>query len=600
MNTPGGRLPVPVRAGAQLTVLPPRYGPELPPYPGLDGFPPAEGWGVGVGAGSLASGDGGPPTRPGLGPPPRPGPPSSARNAVVMATGTTLSRLTGFVRVLAVIWVLGGSKLSDAYNLANTLPNLFYDLLLGGVLSATLLPVLMQALTKRALSAADDDDDAVSAVVTFLAVVLLVGTGIFWLAAPLLMHLYLALASGPVAGSERALATSWLRYFSPQLLFIGLTAIANALLNARRRFGAVAFSPVVANVVTIVALVVADRMVSVPSVGNYRADTTAVAVVGLGTTAGYVLQFAAQLPALARCKLHLRPRWRPSDPALRTIARLSGWTVGVVLANQVSFSVTAILANIKGGNLSAYTYAYTFMQLPYAVVALSVAYAVAPDLAHLWSQGLREQFAARVSYAMKVVVLLLLPVGVGYCLLAHPIVAVLSAHGHETLRNAALTGSLLAIFALGLPGFSAFVLLMRAFQSQQETRPMFWLYLVENGLTVVAAVGLYPLFGVRGLAGAWIGCYTLALPLVWRKLGQTAPVSVPAGWFSRLILATGVMAAVVSLILRALPAAHMLVLELGRLVLVTAAGVGVFWAAASFFGITELGALGARLRSMCR
>ena len=161
-----------------------------------------------------------------------------------MAAGTTLSRASGFARILAVAWVLGQARLADAYNLANTVPNTIYDLLLGGVLSATLLPVLMEALTRRR---ADKDDETVPAVVSFLTLMLLATTGIFWLAAPEIIRLFLLRATGSEVPGYRDLATTWLRYFTPQLFFIGLTTITTALLNARRRFVAVAFSPVLAN-----------------------------------------------------------------------------------------------------------------------------------------------------------------------------------------------------------------------------------------------------------------------------------------------------------------------------------------------------------------
>ena len=205
--------------------------------------------------------------------------------------------------------------------------------------------------------------------------------------------------------------------------------------------------------------------------------------------------------------------------------------MGAVVANQISFTLVSILANSKGGNLSAFMYAYTFMQLPYAIIAVSIAYAVAPDLAELWNSGDREGFASRVSYAMRITVVLILPGGVGYTLLARPAILLVLAHGHLSASSAALTGSLLGIFALGLPGFSAYLLLMRAFQSKQDTRSMFWLYVAENALTVVAALALYPLWGVRGLAAAWIGAYTLVLPVASR-LHKSANVVLLPRWFS--------------------------------------------------------------------
>lgn len=551
-----------------LTVLPPLgLFPVLQPEPG----PPRPTVGPGLGAKTG----------------------SSTRNAGVMAAGTTLSRVSGFARLLAVGWVLGQGHLADAYNGANTVPNIIYELLLGGVLSATLLPVLMQLLDR---GDGPDADEGVPAVVSFITVVLLVATAAFWLGAPSIIHFYLSGAKGNGAGAERALATTWLRFFAPQLLFIGLIAVTTALLNARRRFGSVAFSPVLANVVTIVALVIADHMVPHSSVTAYRGDAVAVTVVGIGTTAGYLVQLLAQLPALLRARVPLRLVWRPRHPALRTIARLSGWTAGSVAANQASFLFVSVMAFRGGGNFSAFSYAYAFMLLPHAVVAVSIAYVVAPDLAELWSRGERSGFAARASYAVRVTLVLLLPGGVGYALVARPAVVLALAHGHLASASADLTGSLLVIFALGLPGFSTYLLIMRAFQSMQDTRSMFWLYLLENTLTVIAALALYSPLGLRGLVIAWIGSYTLALPIAWWRLRKSAPVHVAASWWVRAVGATSVMAAVAAGLLKVLPATQSALLSAGRICAVVVVGAVVFVLSARVLGIRELAGLRARYR----
>jgi len=512
-----------------------------------------------------------------------------------MAVGTTLSRLSGFGRVLAVAWVLGQGTLSDAYNQANTVPNTIYELLLGGVLSATLLPVLMQSLGRHDRH---EDDDAVPAVVCFLTVVLIVATLLFWLCAPAVIDFYfLAKHPGAQTSAEKALATAWLKLFTPQLLFIGLITLTTALLNARRRFAAVAFSPVVANVVTIAALVVADRLLPHGTVGAYRKDTTALAVVGIGTTAGYLAQLLAQLPAIFRAGIPLRLRWLPSHQALRTIGRLSGWTLGAVVANQVSFTLVTVLFLRTGGNFSAFSYAYAFMLLPHAVLAVSIAYAVAPDLAELWSNGERERFASRMSQAVRVTVLLVVPAGVGYALVARPVVVLALAHGNFAAPSAHLTWVLLAIFALGLPGFSTYLLLMRAFQSKQDTRSMFWLYVLENTITVVAAAAAYPAFGARGLTAAWIGGYTLALPFAWWRLRESARVTVAANWWAKVFAATGVMAGAVWVVLRLVPAPSSVALSALRLCLVIGAGGAVFYTSARLLRTSELTGLMARHRS---
>jgi putative peptidoglycan lipid II flippase len=189
---------------------------------------------------------------------------------------------------------------------------------------------------------------------------------------------------------------------------------------------------------------------------------------------------------------------------------------------------------------------------------------------------------------------------VGYALLAHPAAVLALAHGHLSATSAGFTGTVLAVFALGLPGFSAYLLLMRAFQSKQDTRSMFWLYVGENALTVVAALALYPVAGVKGLAGAWIGSYTVTLPFAWRRLHKSAPITWSGGWLTRVLVATGAMAAVVYLVLQAIPGPHSTVLSAARLVLVSVVGAAVFIVVAKALGVEELSALRARSRALAR
>ena len=170
-----------------------------------------------------------------------------------MASGTLLSRLTGFARVLALVYAFRLTRLADIYNLANTAPNILYDLVLGGVLSATLVPVFVDWFGR------DEEEGwrAVSAVVTAITVTLAVLTAVFWLLAPAIIRLYLVLDHSPGGADQRALGTTLLRLFAPQLFLLGGIALTTALLNARRRFFVPAYSPVLNNLVTIAAIVAA-------------------------------------------------------------------------------------------------------------------------------------------------------------------------------------------------------------------------------------------------------------------------------------------------------------------------------------------------------
>src|SRR4051794_20098793 len=174
-------------------------------------------------------------------------PPSLGRSAVVMAIGTTLSRVTGLGRLVAMAYALGvtESRLADSYNIANTMPNVIYELILGGVLTSVFIPVLVEELRKRR----DDDAwDSVSALVTTSIVVVVALSVVGVVAAPWIIRLFTFRLSGAERAEQQALATFFLRFFAPQIAFYGIAAIAGGLLNAHDRFAVPMFAPILNNV----------------------------------------------------------------------------------------------------------------------------------------------------------------------------------------------------------------------------------------------------------------------------------------------------------------------------------------------------------------
>lgn len=509
--------------------------------------------------------------------------------------------------------------LSDAFNYANGIPNIVYDLLLGGILSATLIPVFVEALDGKIGRATDKgreeggDSHAVSAIMTTIALALLVVSGILWLAAPAIIHFYLVLSPSSTGGAERALATRLLRWFSPQVFFLGTTVASTALLNARRRFGAAASSPVINNLIAIAALlatkVAADHVLSArgqSSIGlldSFGRDGRAVFILGAGTTVGYAIQLIVQLPAQRRLGLHLRPVWDPLHPAVRRVAALSSWLVGVVLTNQASLALVMILAGRTDGGVTAYQFGYQFFQLPYALIAVSVASAIMPDLAQRWSARQKVAFERQFITGLRVTLAALVPVALVYMAVAGPFIQLAIHHGAVSAAGAHLVTRTLVFFAIGLPGFSAFFLLMRAFQAMQDARTMFVIYVMENILTVIAAVALDPILGVPGLALAWVGPYLIAsLYAVARLRGRVGPLG---GWLTvraliRICVASAVTVAAaiaVGLPLRHLDSDPMLVL---RLILQSGVAGVVYVGLARFLGIRELRPLTARLAALRR
>jgi putative peptidoglycan lipid II flippase len=197
------------------------------------------------------------------------------------------------------------------------------------------------------------------------------------------------------------------------------------------------------------------------------------------------------------------------------------------VANQVAlFVILALAVQAQGdGPVSSWTYAYAFMQMPFAVVAVSVMSAVTPDLARSWALQDRDAFRRRFTAGLRAVLSVILPAAVGMLILAKPAVALLLGHGAAQPGQTADTGAALAILAAGLPGFCTFLFVVRALQSMQRTKVAFWLYLVENGINIVLAVVLVHPMGVRGLAVSLAVAYTLA---------AVAGVAVLRGWLGNL------------------------------------------------------------------
>jgi putative peptidoglycan lipid II flippase len=434
-----------------------------------------------------------------------------------MAVGTVLSRVTGFGRVAALAYALGFVRLTDAYNLANTTPNIVYELVAGGVLSATLVPVFVERLSTR------DRDEAwraVSAVATLAAAVLAVLSVAFALAAPWVIRLYTFRVGGAEGRTQHAVATDLLRMFAPQVLLYGLITVATAVLQARRRFLATAASPVLNNLVVIAVLLAFPHVARGRTLDAVVHDPAALALLGLGTTAGVAVQAGALWPALRRAGARLRPRWDPRHEAVRAVVRLSGWTFGYVAANQVALWVVLALANGRAGDVAAYQSAYLFFLLPHGVLAVSVMTALLPELAERWSVGDTAGFGDRLSLGLRVIVGLLIPVGALYAVLARPVIRLLLLHGNLSAASADTTATVLAVFAGGLPAFSAYLLCVRAYQAIQDTRAAFGLYAVENGANIALAFALYGRFGVAGLAGAYGIAYGIGTVVALWRLGR--------------------------------------------------------------------------------
>ena len=468
------------------------------------------------------------------------------RNTAVMSVGTTLSRVTGFLRLSAMAYALGitETRLADAYNIANITPNIVYELALGGILSSVFVPVFVQWLQSRGREAAWDVARRVLGIAAVsLSIISILGIAL----APWIIRLYTVGVPDGQRQVVEELASFFLRWFMPQIVFYGIGAVATGLLNAHRRFAVPMFAPILNNLIVIATFLTFAAM-SHPGQAVLATGPQKL-VLAVGTTLGVMAMTVALWPSLRR--LGFRFRWRPGwmDEAVIRIGHLAKWVVVYVVANQLGYLVVLILAARVKGGYTAYAAAFMLFQLPHAIFVVSVFTALLPALSSRWVDGDRQAFRELLARGIRWTAVIVVPAALGYLVLAVPIVRLLLQHGVAGPRSTDLVAGILVFFSLGLFSFSTFQLLLRAYYSMQDTRTPALVNIAAVGLNVVVDL-LFILvlgMGVRGLALGHATAYTFGsialLGLIRRRLGGLDGRRIVSG-LSRTFLAAGITAAV--------------------------------------------------------
>jgi putative peptidoglycan lipid II flippase len=529
----------------------------------------------------------------------RPPEPSLARSTALMATGTLLSRITGLLRVTVLVATLGvgESRLADVYNVANTTPNIIYELVLGGILSSIFVPVFVEVRNTRGQRQAWH---VARATMTIAIAGLGLLAGITMLAAPWIIRLYVHSGSPAERAEAIELGGQLLAMFMPQIVFYGVGAVMTGLLNAHRRFGVPMFAPILNNLVVIAVGLTFHALVGqqVPQVGEVT--TGQKLLLGLGTTAGVVAMTMVQWPFLRRIGFRFHFVWNWRDRAIRKMATLSAYTVGYVVTNQLGYLLVPVLAYGVRGGYTAYTTAFIFFQLPHGVFAVSVMTALLPPLSEYAVARDWAAFRATMARGIRLTAAVLLPAALGYLALAGPIVRLLLEHGVVTEASTSLLVPVLMVFVLGLVPFSTFQLVLRAFYALQDTRTTFRVNLVSVGVNVVVDLLLFNLLPQRwkipGLAFGHVSSYTvgsaLLLYLLSRRIGGLEGSRI-LGAVGRMLVAGLVMVAATLLVARGVAAA--IDPGLGRDLVTVVAGVtvgaGTYLAVARLLRVEELALL---------
>jgi putative peptidoglycan lipid II flippase len=440
------------------------------------------------------------------------------RSNVVVAAGTTLSRITGLLRVIVLGYAVGRSALADTYLAGNETPNIVYELLLGGVLSATLVPLFTSFLER------DDTEagiEAQNAVITVTLAALAVITAVACLAAPWVFGLYTLNVENVDPELLQQVGTMLTRVFLVQIFFYGATGLATAALNARRRFFAAAWAPILANLVIIVSFLSLPRRTW--QLGDVITNDRLRWTLAFGSTAGIAAMALVLVPALRNAGVQFRPVFNLRHPAIRRLLTMSLWTLGYVVSNQIVIVVVRNLSEPGTGGLTAYFLAFTFFVLPHGLLAMSIATTFVPEMARAVGRRDRSRFVATSSLGVRMIAMLTVPAAMVLFVLRRPLIGLMLQRGEFTALDALVTSRALAGFALGLTGFSVYLFALRGFYAHQDTRTPFVINAGQCVLNIVIALLLYGRWGVLGLGAAFALSYVIAGLWALRILSYKVP-----------------------------------------------------------------------------
>jgi len=460
-------------------------------------------------------------------------------SSAVMAAGTMVSRLSGVIRGLLLAAALGNALHADVFNIANTIPNMLYILLAGGVFNAVLVPQLVRSMRNDE----DGGEAYTNRVVTLAALFLFFVSVALVIAAPLVMRIFVDSDwNGADMAAQREALVSFARYCLPQVFFYGMFVLVGQILNARGSFGPMMWAPIANNVISVAVLIV--YLVAFgpakDTCGGFTSHQEL--LLGLGSTAGIVVQFLILLPYLRRAGFRFRPRFDFRGTGLGHTLRLGVWTVLFVVVNQIAYTVVVRLASsgtasaagaaascasgatAEATGYTVYSSAFLIMMVPHSIVTVSLATAVLPRLSSYAAEGNLRDLAAGLAETLRTTLALIIPFVVVLPVIATEVSQLLFGYGatQGTFANFAPS---IALFAPGLMFFTVHYLVLRGFYSIERTRTVFWVQCAVAVTNIVLAVILVGQTSAKFTSPALVLAYTgsyavgsLASYLILRRL----------------------------------------------------------------------------------
>ncbi|TDT28624.1 putative peptidoglycan lipid II flippase [Streptomyces sp. BK208] len=446
------------------------------------------------------------------------------KSSAVMAAGTMVSRLTGFVRSALIVSALGVGLLGDTFQVAYQLPTMIYILTVGGGLNSVFVPQLVRAMK--------DDEDGGEAYANRLLTLVMVALGALTLITVLAAPLLIRLLSNPVASDPAAneVGITFVRYFLPSIFFMGLHVVMGQVLNARGRFGAMMWTPVLNNIVIIVTLGMfiwvygtaessGMKVTSIPPEGER--------LLGIGVLLGLIVQSLAMIPYLRETGFRLRLRFDWRGHGLGKAITLAKWTVLFVLANQAGAMIVIQLSTaagkaspVDGTGFAAYANAQLIWGLPQAIITVSLMAALLPRISRSAAEEDGGAVRDDISQGLRTTAVAIVPVSFAFVALGIPMCTLM--FGSSGTSEATNMGYMLMAFGLGLIPYSVQYVVLRAFYAYEDTRTPFYNTVIVAVVNAAASGLCYLLlpsrWAVVGMAASYGLAYVIGVGVAWRRL----------------------------------------------------------------------------------
>ncbi|CAM5732325.1 lipid II flippase MurJ [Streptomyces badius] len=446
------------------------------------------------------------------------------KSSALMAAGTLVSRLTGFVRSLVITAALGAAMLGDSFTIAYTLPTMIYILTVGGGLNSVFVPQLVRAMK--------DDEDGGEAFANRLLTLVMVALGLIVAAAVLVAPVLIQLMSSTIADDVAAnsVAVTFARYCLPTIFFMGVHVVMGQILNARGKFGAMMWTPVLNNIVMIITFGLFIWVYGTSAESRMGVDTIppeGVRLLGIGTLLGLVVQSLAMIPYLRETGFRFRPRFDWKGHGLGKTVKLAKWTVLFVLANQAGVLVVTQLATAAGTasghdgtGFLAYSNAQLIWGMPQAIITVSVMAALLPRISRAAHDNDPGAVRDDISQGLRNSAVAIVPVAFTFLALGLPMATLLYASsGIEAARS---MGFILMAFALGLIPYSVQYVVLRGFYAYEDTRTPFYNTVIVAAVNAAASALCYVVLPARwavvGMAFSYGLAYAVGVGVAWRRL----------------------------------------------------------------------------------